>query len=165
MDRTLPIDRHITVPFASLQRQLIEGHNLYKEGLELAEYYLKKPREHEHISFEALIEGDNEGWSYAVYSFYVVVCHCDWIKGEIVIMILKSQIIDPLENHINVACWKRKVTYDGVDYNLPPRSIIKSTKVLTQLLISPFHNHGRDILSDGNINVSFPNTNLFNVNI
>ena len=69
LDRSQPMDMYITIPFASLQRPLIERKNLYKEGPEVAEYILKKPGHHEHLSFEALIGGENEYWSYAVYPF------------------------------------------------------------------------------------------------
>ena len=105
LDRTLPMDMYITILFASLQRPLIEHHNLYKEGPEVVEYILKKPGDLDHLSFEALLAGDNVCWSYAIYPFYAVMVHCDWVKSEIVQMILKSGIIDPLHNHINVVPW------------------------------------------------------------
>ena len=84
LDRSLPMDMYITILFASLQRPLIEHHNQYKEGMEMAEYILKKPGDHEHLSFEALIAGDNEYRSYAVYPFYAVIVRCEWLSGEIV---------------------------------------------------------------------------------
>ena len=105
LDRKQPMDRYITIPFASLQRPLIEHKNLYKEGPEVAEYIHKKPGDQEHLSFEALIALDNEYWSYAVYPFYAVIVRCVSVSGEIVRMILKSCIFDPLENHINVGPW------------------------------------------------------------
>ena len=165
LDRSLPMNIYITIPFASLQRPLIEHHNQYKEGVEMAEYILKKPGDHEHLSFEALIAGDNEYWSYAVYPFYALIVRCDWVNSEVVRMILKSGIIDPLENHINVVYWERKLSDNGADYNLHPRNVIKSMNVLTQLIISPFRNHIMDIITEANINNSFPKPNRFNVDI
>ena len=146
LDRSLPMDMYITIPFASLQRALIEHENLYQEGPDVAEYILMKPRDQEHLSFQALIGGENEFWSYAVYPFYAVMVRCAWVKNEIVRMVLKSGIIDPLEKHINIVRWMRNVSCSGVDINLNPRNIIKSMNVLTQLLISPFHNRVMEIL-------------------
>ena len=59
----------ITIPFASDERPLFEHRNLYKVGPEVAEYIRKNPGDHAHLSFEALISGDKEYWSYAVYTF------------------------------------------------------------------------------------------------
>ena len=93
---------YITVPFASLKRPLIEHHNLHKEGPEVAEYILKKPGDHENLSVEILSAADNEYWRYGIYPFYALIIKCDWVKSAIVTMILKSDIIDPMENHTNV---------------------------------------------------------------
>ena len=51
LDRNLPMDIYITLPFASLQRPLIEHHNLYKEGPEVAEYILRKHGDNDNLSF------------------------------------------------------------------------------------------------------------------
>ena len=69
LDRTLTMDIYITIPFASLQSPLVEHHKLNKEGSEVTEYILMKPGDHEHISFEAMVAGENVRWSYAVYPF------------------------------------------------------------------------------------------------
>ena len=90
---------------------------------------------------------------------------CAWVKSDIVRIILKSGIIDPLENHINVVRWERNVSCNRVDYNFHPRSIRKPMNILTQLLTYPFNKHVRDILTPLNINDSFHNPNRFNVNI
>ena len=156
---------YITIHLASLERPLIEPQKLKKEGPEVAEYILKKPGHHEHLSFEALIAPHNAYWSYAVYRFYAVMVRCDWIKSKIVRMILKSGTIDPLQNHINVVTWERKVSANGLDCHLYPRSIIKPINILSQLRINPFHNHVIDILPTLNINGSFPNNPRFKVNI
>ena len=60
---------YIRLHFASLQGTLLEHNKPFKEGLEVVEYIRKKPGDHEQLSFEALIAGDNEYYSYAVYPF------------------------------------------------------------------------------------------------
>ena len=119
-DRTVAIVRDITNPFASLHRQLIEHQNHYNEGREVADYILKKPSDHDHLPFAAFIGGDEVPWSNAGYHFYSRMDRCDWLKSEILLIILKSGIIDPLENPINVAPWDRKVPYNGVTTTSTP---------------------------------------------
>ena len=147
LDRTLLMDMYFTIPLASLQRPLLEDHNLYKEGPEVAECILKKPGDQEHISFEALIGGDNEYCSYSVYPFYALMVRCAWVNSEIVRLSLKSRILAPLENHINVVPWERKVSGKGLYNNYHPRNISKQMNILTNLLISPSHNHLTFILN------------------
>ena len=131
----------------------------------MAEYILKKPGDHVHLSFEALIFGDNAYWSYEFYPFYAGMVHCHWVKSEIVRMVLKSGIIDTLVSHIHVLRLKGNESSNGVDYNLYPRSLIKAMNVLTQLLISPFRNQVLDILTPLSSNETFPRTPLFYLNI
>ena len=85
--------------------------------------------------------------------------------SEIVRMILKSGIIDPQDNHSNVVEWKRNGSCNGLAYKIHTRKIINSMNVLTQLLITQFHNQVMDILTEANINESFPSPNRFNVDI
>ena len=80
-------------------------------------------------------------------------------------MILQSGIIDPLEKHINIVRWLTNLSSSGVDLKLHPRNIIKSMKVLTQMLISPFRNCVLDIVTEANIDKSFPTPTCINVDI
>ena len=80
LDRSLLMDMYITIPFASLQRAMIKHKNLNNEGPDVAEYILKKRGDREHLWFQALIGGENEYWSYAVYPFYEVMVRCAWAR-------------------------------------------------------------------------------------
>ena len=74
-------------------------------------------------------------------------------------------MIAPLQKYINVVLWERKISCDGLDYNLHPRNNIKPMNILSQLIISPFQNHVMDILNEVNIKGSLPNPTRFNVEI
>ena len=94
-----------------------------KETTDIGEYILKGASDHEHLSFAALIasrENPEQRWIHAVHPFYSVILHCDWVRGYIVRMILKSGIIDPFETQIRVNCRFQKMHDDDNHFLLRP---------------------------------------------
>ena len=73
-----------------------------------------------------------EYWAHAVYPFYDIVLKCDWIKSEILRVILK--FIDPLGNNIYITHYESKHFYTvaGGTFNISP--II----VVSHLISEPF---------------------------
>ena len=94
----------IRVPFAPLHRRMHEHYNLQKEAPVLVADLTKKPGDAERLSVDSLLAGENERWYYAVYQFFPLMFQFPWVKDGILTMSIKSVIINPLENGINLVC-------------------------------------------------------------
>ena len=73
MERTVPMEVFISIPFFARPRPIIDYLNLSKETTDIGEYILKGASQHEHLSFAALVasrEYPAERWIYAVHPFY-----------------------------------------------------------------------------------------------
>ena len=96
MDRTVPMEIFITIPFSALPRPIINYLNVSKETTDIGEYILKGASDPEHLSFAALIasrEYPEQRWIHAIHPFYSVILHCDWVSGDIVRMILDRKSV------------------------------------------------------------------------
>ena len=80
LDRKGPMDLNIIVPFASLQRPLLQCQNLLEVAV-ASKHIIKKPEDHEHLSIHSMA-GDIERLCYAGYPFYTLIFHSDWATSE-----------------------------------------------------------------------------------
>ena len=100
-----------------------------------------------------------EYWAHAVYPFYDIVLKCDWIKSEILRVILK--FIDPLGNNIYITHYESKHFY-SVGW---ARFIIRPINVVTELISSAFQCLLVDVLNETKVNALFPHPFRLNVDL
>ena len=159
LDRTVPLDMYITVHGCNLQRENKGGHNIHKEMPEVDENIIRIPGNLEHLSFDAIMATEPEYRSHAEYPFYSVLLQCDWIKSQILRVILK--FTDPVESNICIKDYESKHFYivGGARY------IIRPINLVTQLISSTFHCLLVDLLNENNVIALFPNLIRLNVDL
>ena len=119
MDRSVPMEALITIPFSAFPRFIVKGHNDFKEISKVGDYILTKSAHQEHLSFATLCAARQDNtiqWAYEAHHFYWAILHCDWINVEIVTTILKAGIVDPTQNQLEIilrypAMWKHQEIY------------------------------------------------------
>ena len=168
MDRRVPMELVITIPFSVFPRFNVKGHNMHQEITQVVDYIMSKSAHNEQLSFvitAAARKDASTTWAYEVHPFYWPIFLCDWIDVEIVTMVLMAGLVDPTKNQFEIIRrypeqWKHEEIYQRrpTPYTNPLNLIIVllRTRVQTGVL---------DLINETNFKDSFPTTTGLNINI